>query len=98
MSGVRRAAFIESAAIARCTTRKSVHQYPNDKTKPRPIATPNASTPIGLVDALPKPLQACVNAGGSVARMPCQPPASRNPRYTSGRNPATIRKNCSTSL
>ena len=26
MSGVRRAAFIESAAIARCTTRKSVHQ------------------------------------------------------------------------
>ena len=26
MSGVRRAAVIESAAIARCTTRKSVHQ------------------------------------------------------------------------
>ena len=26
MSGVRRAAFIDSAAIARCTTRKSVHQ------------------------------------------------------------------------
>ena len=26
MSGVRRAAAIELAAIARCTTRKSVHQ------------------------------------------------------------------------
>jgi hypothetical protein len=26
INGVRRAAFIESAAIARCTTRKSVHQ------------------------------------------------------------------------
>ena len=26
MSGVRRAAFMSSAAIARCTTRKSVHQ------------------------------------------------------------------------
>ena len=26
MSGVRRAADIESAAMARCTTRKSVHQ------------------------------------------------------------------------
>ena len=26
MSGVRRAALMESAAMARCTTRKSVHQ------------------------------------------------------------------------
>src|ERR1051325_11575791 len=47
-SGVRRAATIESAAIARWTTRKSVHQYPNESTKPRPIARPNHSTPIGL--------------------------------------------------
>src|SRR5882724_12148941 len=30
ISGVRRAALMESAAMARCTTRKSVHQYPND--------------------------------------------------------------------
>ena len=36
ISGVRRAADIELAAMARCTTRKSVHQYPNDKTKPKP--------------------------------------------------------------
>ena len=27
-----------------------------------------------------------------------QPPTSRRPRNTSGANPATIRKNCSTSL
>ena len=48
MSGVRRAAFIESAAMARCTTRKSVHQYLNDSTNPRPITIPNHSTPIGF--------------------------------------------------
>src|SRR3954449_11396828 len=49
ISGVRRAEVIESAAIARWTTRKSVHQYPNERTNPRPIARPNASTPSGLV-------------------------------------------------
>src|SRR6267143_2115634 len=48
ISGVRRAAVMESAAMARCTTRKSVHQYPKDKTKPNPIANPNHSTPMGL--------------------------------------------------
>src|SRR5690242_11474201 len=49
MSGVRRAEDIESAAIARWTTRKSVHQYPKDNTKPSPMASPNHSTPIGLL-------------------------------------------------
>src|SRR5207244_12119368 len=53
ISGVRRAAVIEFAAIARCTTRKSVHQYPNDNTNPSPITRPNHSTPTGLVDACP---------------------------------------------
>src|ERR1700675_3538845 len=51
INGVLRAALIESAAIARCTTRKSVHQYPNDRTKPNPMASPNTSTPNGFVDA-----------------------------------------------
>ena len=51
MSGVRRAAVMEFAAMARCTTRKSVHQYPNDRTKPRPITSPNHSTPTGLAAA-----------------------------------------------
>src|SRR5258708_35634920 len=51
IKGVLRAALIESAAIARCTTRKSVHQYPNDSTNPKPIAKPNTSTPSGFVDA-----------------------------------------------
>src|SRR5205814_838340 len=53
MSGVRRAAVIEFAAMARCITRKSVHQYPNDSTNPSPITRPNHSTPTGLVDACP---------------------------------------------
>src|SRR5256886_15783406 len=53
MSGARRAAVIEFAAIAGCTTRKSVHQYPNDSTNPSPITRPNHSTPTGLVDACP---------------------------------------------
>src|SRR2546423_15605140 len=44
MSGVRRAAVIEFAAMAPWTTRKSVHQYPNDSPNPRPITMPNHST------------------------------------------------------
>src|SRR5262249_53611305 len=51
--GVRRAASIEFAAIARCTTRKSVHQYPNESTKPSPITSPTQVTPIGLREASP---------------------------------------------
>src|SRR5205085_6016068 len=108
MSGVRRAAVIDSAAIARCTTRKSVHQYPNDSTKPRPITRPNHSTPTGFCDALPIVRQACVYASGgnpraaesveSWADSPCQPPTAVRPSQTSGKKPNTIRKNCSTSL
>ena len=62
MSGVRRAAVMESAAIARCTTRKSVHQYPNDSTNPSPIASPNHSTPIGLFAGSLTPRHAFVYA------------------------------------
>jgi hypothetical protein len=98
ISGVRRAAFIESAAIARCTTRKSVHQYPNDRTNPRPITMPNHSTPIGLASARPRYDHECTNVSGTRAARPDQPPASRRPRYATGRKPKTIRKNCNTSL
>ena len=62
------------------------------------MATPNALTPMGFVEALPSPIQAWVKPGGTVRTMPDQPPASRRPRYTSGAKPATIRKNWSTSL
>src|SRR5712692_6951834 len=55
--GVRRAALIESAAMARCTTRKSVHQYPNESTNPSPITSPNHSTPSRLVCGLAMPTQ-----------------------------------------
>src|SRR5439155_22874634 len=65
MSGVRRAAVIEFAAIARCTTRKSVHQYPNDSTNPSPITRPNHSTPTGLVDACPTNAQLRRQAPGA---------------------------------
>src|SRR6266545_3475902 len=57
ISGVRRAEVIESAAMARCTTRKSVHQYPKESTNPRPIERPNHSTPMGFEAALPIWLQ-----------------------------------------
>src|SRR3954468_17952175 len=60
MSGVRRAAAIESAAIARWTTRKSVHQYPNDNTNPRPATTPNHSNPAGFLEASPRLAHALV--------------------------------------
>src|SRR5271170_634182 len=48
-SGVLRAAVMFLAAIARWTTRKLVHQYPNDSTKPRPNTIAKMSTPIGLL-------------------------------------------------
>ncbi len=108
MSGVRRAAVIESAAMARCTTRKSVHQYPNDSTNPSPITSPNHSTPIGFVAALSIPCHACVYdpagspcataASDSFAVKPSHPPTLRSPIHTRGTKPKTIMKNCSTSL
>ena len=108
MIGVRRAAVIDSAAIARCTTRKSVHQYPNESTKPSPATSPNHSTPIGLSFAAPMWCQLRTHASlanpcvvatlCSLATSPFQPPTSRSPSHTSGAKPKTIRKNCSTSL
>src|SRR5438874_3852062 len=65
ISGVRRAADIEWAAMARCTTRKSVHQYPKDSTKPSPMATPNHSTPMGLEVGSPIWLQVLDHACGA---------------------------------
>ena len=106
--GVRRAAAIESAAMARWTTRKSVHQYPNDSTKPSPITMPNHSTPMGLAlaafrwchesDQAPAAYPAFVATVSSLAVSPAQPPMSLSPRSTNGRKPMTMRKNCSTSL
>src|SRR4029077_5927234 len=98
INGVRRAALIEFAAIARCTTRKSVHQYPNDSTNPNPIASPNHSTPSRLVCALLIPTHECTKLGSSFAFSPDHPPTLFNPSQLSGRNPATIKKNCTTSL
>src|SRR5262249_58516448 len=97
-SGVRRAADMESAAIARCTTRKSVHQYPNESTKPSPITIPNHSTPIGLAvglfinlhdsDHAPEANPCWVATTPSLVCNPDHPPASFNPRKTSGKNPS----------
>src|SRR5438270_1548619 len=108
ISGVRRAADIDLAAIALCTTRKSVHQYPNESTNPNPITNPNHSTPIGFVEGDAMYCHEWLQAPGAkpfeVATVasrvcnPSQPPASRKPRKTSGAKPKTIRKNCSTSL
>src|SRR2546430_7775616 len=61
-SGVRSAAVIEFAAMARCTTRKSVHQQPNDSTNPSPITRPNHSTPTAIADACPINAQLRVDA------------------------------------
>ncbi len=105
ISGVRRAADMESAAMARWTTRKFVHQYPNDSTNPRPTTMPNISTPIGFSAALPRYFQACViTSGCEAAAARHRRRASRRPAFSyqsmiaSGAKPSTIRKNCSTSL
>ena len=98
ISGVFRAADIEPAAMARCTTRKLVVQYPKESTKPRPKTTANHSTPSGLASALPVNFQECIIFSGRLALIPSQPPISFNPIKTSGAKPTTIKKNCSTSL
>ena len=56
------------------------------------------SMPIGLVLACATPFHSCMYAAGTDAFRPAQPPMLRSPSSTSGRNPAMIRKNCSTSL
>src|ERR1700689_4013841 len=65
MSGVRRAADMELADMARCTTRKSVHQYPKERTKPRPNTMANQSTPNGLSAAVAMCDQELVNVPGA---------------------------------
>ena len=87
ISGVRRAADIELAAMARWTTRKSVHQYPNDSTKPRPATSPKTSTPMGLAAEEPVNFQACVITGGSRADIPAHPPARFTAIIASGEKP-----------
>src|SRR5512135_2677046 len=62
--GVVRAAVRFFEASARWTTRKSVVQYPNDNTKPRPITTPTQLTPSGLSAEFPRFLQAWKKAAG----------------------------------
>src|SRR5882724_4124193 len=71
INGVRRAALMFLAAIARCTTRKLVHQYPNESTNPSPKTIANQSTPIGLADGPPsKGFQALVQASAAYAFVP----------------------------
>src|SRR4029077_3320984 len=74
INGVHRAEFIELAAMARWMTRKSIHQYPNDSTKPSPMLRPNHSTPRRLVCALPIPSHEWVYAGLRVALSPVHSP------------------------
>ena len=98
ISGVRRAADIESAAMARWITRKSVHQYPKDNTNPSPAIRLNASTPIGFSEVLAVYRQVWVITAGRRAAMAFQPPILSTARIESGAKPRTIRKNCKTSL
>ena len=55
-------------------------------------------TPIGLSAACSMPFHECMNPAGAFSVSPCRPPIFLSPSQTSGRKPATIRKNCSTSL
>src|ERR1700761_9541837 len=62
INGTRRADSSESEAIAVWITRKSVHQYPKERTNASPIDSPNHSTPNGLLWALVIPRHECVYA------------------------------------
>ena len=98
MSGVRCAAASSSAASARCTTRKSVHQYPKLCTNPRPNTIANHCTAIGL-SVEPVLAQAWKKSARPMdSCRPDRPPTSIRPKMTSGSSPSVIRKNCNTSL
>ena len=78
------------------------------------MTIPNHSTPIGLApadvmcaqdcvqapsaNALPAGLAGLVATAFSFTTRASQPPTLSRPSHTSGRNPNTIMKNCSTSL
>src|SRR5271165_1359928 len=71
IKGVRRAALMFLAAIARCTTRKFVHQYPKESTNPRPKTMANQSTPMGLAEGpASKGFQALVQASAGKGLAP----------------------------
>ena len=65
MSGVLRAATVECADMARCTIRKFVHQYPNDRTNPSPAKMLYHSTPIGFAAAVPVYFQVVVQVSAA---------------------------------
>src|SRR3954469_8856600 len=111
MIGVLRAEEIELEAIARWTSTKLVVQYPKDSTKPRPktIPTMDQKSDEKAVRALPGQEFSCCAAGATVSGWalaasvipdfrPSMPPTRCRPIRVSGNSPATITKNCSTSL
>src|SRR5260370_4376681 len=81
ISGVRLAALMDLAAMAGCTTRKSVHQEPKDNTKPKPITSPNDSTPRLLALAWLSPPHDGAELVRRAAFKPDPPSTYRSPRY-----------------
>ena len=62
---------------------------------------PMISMPMGFVLACITPFHSCIMRGSTAETAvfsPFHPPTFLRPSRTSGRNPAMIRKNCSTSL
>ena len=110
MIGARRAAEIESEAIARCTSTKLVVQYPKESTKPRPNTIPitdhtGLSNPLSawpghvvswsFTDAVTDPSDV---VSITLSFNPLQPPTLMRPKIVNGTSAARMTKNCSTSL
>src|SRR5579863_2627772 len=91
------------AEMTRCTTRKSVVQYPMESTAPRPKTIPTHWTPIGLSAKWAIGRHMWVKSWlGKFwwmrATTPDQPPDSVSPRIGMSNAPNQMRKNCTTSL
>ena len=104
MIDVRRAAERSLADNARWTSAKFVVQYPKDSTNPRPKMMPIQS-PNGLVGCptcVPAQVASALPCSGpvwlTVCFRPLQPCILTSPTTTTGTSPATITKNCRTSL
>ncbi len=81
------------ALNALCTTRKSVVQYPKDKTKPKPRTIPAQLTSIPLSEGFPEVDQRVLKDAGTLANISSMLPISIIPRIETRNNPNQIKKN-----
>ena len=98
ISGDLRADSTSFAAMAVCSSLKSVHHIPPPSTSPTPSPSPTAPIPVECAPAFAPPLHSCKKPAGTALFNPFHPPILFRPSATNGSNPATTTQNCRTWL